>query len=90
MGLLLLLVGLGLSLRTALRLPDHLRGPPLAGLLGTVLAGFFLSNFEFKFFWMALLYVQLCQQVARSEVAAASGRADPAAEASTDRIPISV
>jgi len=89
LGLLLLLTGLGLSLRTALRLPDHLRGPPLAGLLGTVLAGFFLSNLEFKFFWMALLYVQLCQQVSRADAAGAR-RADPARETSADRPPVSV
>jgi len=67
LGLLLLVVGLGLSLATALRLPAHLRGPPLAALLGTVFAGFFLSNLEFKFFWMALIYVALCYQVAQAE-----------------------
>lgn len=71
-GLILVLAGLGLGVRTAWRLPDGLRGPPLAGLLGTILAGFFLSNMEFKFFWMALIYVQLCHQVARTDVVAAA------------------
>lgn len=66
-GLLLLVTGLGLSVHTAWRLPDRFRGPPLAGVLSTIFAGFFLSNLQFKFFWMALLYVQLCRQVAAAE-----------------------
>jgi len=66
-GLLLVVTGLGLSLGTALRLPAHLRGPPLAGLLGTITAGIFLSDLEFKFFWMVLAYVAMAHQVAQIE-----------------------
>ncbi len=78
LGLLLVTLGLALSLRNALRLPDWLRAPPLAALVGTVFAGIFLSNIGYKFFWIVLVYVALCQQVAmtkysrdRAEVSAA-------------------
>ena len=58
-GLVLLSAGLFLTLVDALRLPVGVRGPPIAALAGTLAAGFFLSNLEFKFFWMMLAYVAL-------------------------------
>lgn len=62
-GLLLLVGGLLLTLRQAWRIPRRFRGPPLAALAGLVASGFFLSNFEFKYFWMTLLYVALVHRV---------------------------
>jgi O-antigen ligase len=58
-GLLLLLVGLAVALVETARLPRALRGPPLAALVGTVVSSFFLSNLEFKFFWVILAHVAL-------------------------------
>lgn len=69
LGLFLVTLGLALSIRTALRLPKRLRGPPLAALVGTVFSGIFLSNIEFKFFWIVLAYVALCHQLATTEPA---------------------
>jgi O-antigen ligase/polysaccharide polymerase Wzy-like membrane protein len=66
LGLLLVLVGFGLTFRDTVRLRPFLRGPPVAGLTGTLVAGFFLSNFEYKFFWMALMYALLCRNVAQT------------------------
>lgn len=68
-GVVLLAAGLLLSLREALRLPVGLRGPPLAGLVATVFAAFFLSNLEFKFFWMALMLIAISRNVAAHEAA---------------------
>lgn len=58
-GLALLAAGLLLTLLAASRLPIARRGPPLSALVGTVFAASFLSNLEFKFFWMALIMVAL-------------------------------
>jgi O-antigen ligase len=66
-GLVLLFAVLGLTTADALRLPVHLRGPPLAALLGTLTAAMFLSNLEYKFFWMALTMVALSRNAAQSE-----------------------
>jgi O-antigen ligase len=67
LGLVLLLLGLGLALVDAWRLPPTLRGPPVAALLGTVVTSVFLTNLEFKFFWAVLVYI-----VASASVAAVS------------------
>lgn len=66
-GLVLLVTGLGLVFVEALRLPAVLRGPPLSALVATVFAAFFLSNLEFKFFWMALMMVALSRNLAHAE-----------------------
>jgi len=63
-GLVLVLVGLGTALMTAVRLPALMRGPPVAALLGTLVSSSFLSNLEFKFFWAVLAYVALSSTVA--------------------------
>ncbi|HEX5533620.1 MAG TPA: O-antigen ligase family protein [Actinomycetales bacterium] len=68
-GLVLLLAGLVLTARQAWKLPAHLRAPPLAALAGLVTSGFFLSNFEFKYFWMTLIYVTVVNTVHRSSLA---------------------
>ena len=65
-GLALALVGFLLTLWQAWELPAVLRAPPLSGLVGTLVASFFLSNFEYKFFWMNLNYSLLCRSVAGS------------------------
>jgi O-antigen ligase len=59
LGLVLVAIGLGLAVRGAIRLPRQVRGPPLAALLGTLLTAVFLSNLEFKYFWMAIAFVTL-------------------------------
>jgi O-antigen ligase len=64
LGLLLVLLGFGLALRSAVRLPAAMRGPPVAALLGTLVSSIFLSNLEFKFFWAILAYVTISQSVA--------------------------
>jgi O-antigen ligase len=81
-GLVLLFAVLGLTIADALRLPAHLRGPPLAALLGTFVAAMFLSNLEYKFFWMALIMVALSRNVAEGEappptVAPIAGLSEP-------------
>lgn len=63
-GLILLVTGLLATALEALRLPDGLRGPPLSALAATVFAASFLSNLEFKFFWMALILVVMSRNVA--------------------------
>jgi O-antigen ligase len=63
-GLVLLIVGLAVSLASALRLPAALRAPPVAALLGTIASSFFLSNMKFKFFWVVLAYIAVSETVA--------------------------
>lgn len=74
-GVLLLAVVLLLTIGEALRLPATLRGPPLAGLLGTLFAAMFLSNLEFKFFWMALIMVALSRNINILETSAQTRQA---------------
>jgi O-antigen ligase len=62
-GLGLLLLGLVVTLVDAARMPRELRGPPFAALVGTVVSSFFLSNLEFKFFWIVLGYAALAAMV---------------------------
>jgi O-antigen ligase len=64
LGLILVAGGLGLALRNAVRLPAMMRAPPLAAMAGVTFAGFFLSFIEYKFVWMALMYVVLCMSAA--------------------------
>jgi O-antigen ligase len=68
-GLILLTLGLALSFIEALRLPRSLRGPPLSALVGTLVAVFFLSSMEFKFFWMVLILVTLNRNLYLAEQA---------------------
>jgi O-antigen ligase len=62
-GLLLTILGLGLALAGALRLPSALRAPPVAALVGTLVSSFFLSNMQFKFFWAVLAFVAISETV---------------------------
>ncbi len=71
LGLLLVVVGLGLTMVDALRLPTALRAAPVAALVGTLVSSFFLSNLEYKFFWMVLAYVLLCKNYVTSDGASA-------------------
>jgi O-antigen ligase len=61
LGLLLFAAAMFFTALDALRLSPRLRGPPLAGFMATLFAAFFLSNVEYKFFWMALIYVALAR-----------------------------
>lgn len=65
LGLFLVALALGSSLVTALRLPESMRAPPAAAVVGTLLSSLFLSNLEFKFFWAVLAYVAISATVAR-------------------------
>lgn len=60
-GLLLLTLGFGLALFEGFRLPRRVRGAPLGALLGVMFTGVLLSNFEFKYFWFALVFVMLAR-----------------------------
>ena len=83
-GLVLLMVGLGVSLVSAWRLPAAMRAPPLAALLATMVSSFFLSNMKYKFFWAVIAYVAVCETVAAVQAARqkpmllATGRLVPA------------
>jgi hypothetical protein len=56
-GLLLLVAALVLVAKDLLRLPKGIRGSPLAGFAGLLVASTFLSTLGFKYFWMVLMYV---------------------------------
>lgn len=79
LGVLLLAAGLVLTFVDARRLPAELRGPPLSGLVATVFAAFFLSNLEFKFFWMALMLVVISRNIAQLEAGSSSLTPSPTA-----------
>ncbi len=64
LGLVLAVLGLGLALRSAWRLPTSMRAPPVAAILGTLVSSFFLSNLGYKFFWAVLTYVAVSETVA--------------------------
>lgn len=76
LGLLLVIVALGLTVVNALRLPAALRAAPVAALVGTLVSSFFLSNLEFKFFWMVLTYVVLCKNYVVSDGSSAEKSTD--------------
>lgn len=56
-GVALLAVALVLTALPLRRLSLTRRGPPLAALVGLLVANFFLANLHFKYFWLVLLYV---------------------------------
>jgi O-antigen ligase len=68
-GLLLLIAALLASTIEAARLPGDLRGPPMSALIATVFAASFLSNLEFKFFWMALILVVMSRNLSTVHMA---------------------
>ncbi len=59
LGLVLMTGALYLTGRDLSRLPRALRGPPLAGFSGVLVANVFLSNIGFKYFWLAMIYAML-------------------------------
>lgn len=59
LGFMLMTFGLSLSLREAIRLPAAMRGPPLAAVTALLVTAMLLSNLEFKYFWMVLVYISL-------------------------------
>jgi O-antigen ligase len=72
-GLVLLATALIVTFHEALRLPTAMRGPPMSGFIATIVAALFLSNLEYKFFWMALIMVALSRNVALVESRPADG-----------------
>jgi O-antigen ligase len=79
LGVVLLAAGLLLSFAEAWRLPTDLRGPPLSGMAATVFAAAFLSNLEFKFFWMALMIIALSRNLSDDGEAVEPPRGDAVA-----------
>lgn len=63
LGLVLMTLGLALAVVEVLRLPKVVRAPPLAAVAALLASGFVLSNLEFKYFWMVLIYAALCSRV---------------------------
>jgi O-antigen ligase len=61
-GVALMMLGFILTLVEALLLPRRVRAGPLAALVAVIFTGYLLSNFEFKYFWFALVYVLLVQK----------------------------
>ena len=59
-GLVLMVAAIALLAAGLLRLPLGLRGPPLAALAGLLTANMFVSNLNFKYFWLTLMYATLC------------------------------
>ena len=70
-GLLLLLVGLGISLYYALKLPADYRPAAVGSMMGLIVGLFFLSSLEFKMFWLACMLVSLYRNVVTAEELAA-------------------
>jgi O-antigen ligase len=59
-GFVFFMAALVISYRELLRLPSQWRGAPVAALTSLLAANIFLGNFHFKYFWLTLLYVNLC------------------------------
>lgn len=57
LGALVLVVALGLTYQSMRWLPPERRGVPIAALSGLLVANTFLSNLDFKYFWLVLMYV---------------------------------
>ena len=58
-GLLLLLAALATLIGALWRLPRDARAAPLAALVALLVANSLLSNLEFKYFWLVLIYATL-------------------------------
>jgi O-antigen ligase len=69
-GLVLLLLGLGISLYYAVKLPPDFRPAAVGSMVGLLVGLFFLSSLEFKMFWLACMLVSIYQNVATAEEAA--------------------
>ena len=67
-GLTLFTAGLALSVREGLRLHGRVRAAALGSLIGVMSTGLLLSNFEFKYFWFAMLFVALAVNAQASEL----------------------
>src|SRR3954454_7095002 len=63
LGILLILLGFGLAWRDALLTAPRWRGPPVAAVAAVCVTGTFLSNFEFKYVWLVLIYAVLARNV---------------------------
>ena len=74
-GLVLFGLAIVVTVGEALRLPAWCRGPSLAGLVGTLVAAVFLSNLEFKSFWMAPFLLALTRNAVYGAGGFASGDA---------------
>lgn len=86
LGLILAAAALLFTIVAAYRLPRAVRGPPLAGVVGIIITGFFLSNLEYKFFWMVLMYVMLRQNCTATPVRETSGSRGSPSYTTTPRV----
>ena len=77
LGTLLFTLGLVLTFREALRLPDEFRAHAVAAVLALAFALIFLSSMEFKIFWMVMLMVTLYGNIVHDESVADITDADP-------------
>ena len=77
LGALVLLVALGLTYQSTRWVPPERRGVPIAALSGLLITNTFLSNLDFKYFWLVLMYVAWAvavhRQPAESVVGASTG-----------------
>jgi O-antigen ligase len=73
-GVALIVTGLFLTVRALVRAPAAVRGPPLAALAGILASNAFLSNFDFKYFWLALVYALIVANAWPAERRAAVAR----------------
>lgn len=78
LGLVLFMAALAVNYRDLIRLPSAWRGPPLAALTGLLAANIFIANFDFKYFWLTLIYVNLAVTAAGHMPTHARSSQDPA------------
>lgn len=78
LGFAVLLAALASSWRLLKRLPHAWRGPPRAALLGLLVTNSLLSNLDFKYFWLTLMYLGLVAATRATDQPAPS---DPGARA---------
>jgi O-antigen ligase len=76
LGFTLFMTALVVTYRALLRLPTAWRGPPLAAMSAMLASNIFIANFDFKYFWLTLLFVNL------SITAAGHASAEEASDAS--------
>jgi len=66
-ALALTVLALALTARELVRLPRGIRAPPLAALVGVLVSNMFVANFDYKYFWLVLVYAVLVVEGERSQ-----------------------
>ena len=64
-ALALAVIGLAVTASELLKLPATLRGPPLAAFAGLLVSNMFVANFDYKYFWLVLIYAAFAVEEAR-------------------------